>query len=107
MQPLPHAGLLPVPEAPSARHPGAVAQLLRQVAPRDPGREDEQDPAQAAAVVDARPAGLRRLARGQQRLNDRHSSSLTTGTAMAHLLVVMSPNQKFAVTASDPSESGS
>ena len=45
VQPLPDAGLLPVPQPPPAGHPAAEAELLRQVLPGDPGVQHEQDPA--------------------------------------------------------------
>src|SRR3954465_7084642 len=47
---LPHAGLLPVAQAPPARHPRAVAVLLGQVLPRDAGVQDVQDPVEHQAV---------------------------------------------------------
>src|SRR5215210_1267275 len=58
MQRLPDAGLLPGPQSPPARHPGAVAELLRQVAPGDPGMQHVQDPVECLAVIQREPARM-------------------------------------------------
>jgi hypothetical protein len=46
VQPLPDTRLLPLVQAPPTGHPGAEAQLGRQMRPRDPRGEHEQDPLQ-------------------------------------------------------------
>jgi hypothetical protein len=50
-QVVPDADGLPVTQPPPTGHPGAVAELLWEVTPVDPGEQHEQDPVQACSVV--------------------------------------------------------
>src|ERR1035437_194796 len=52
MQAIPHAGLLPVAQAPPTRHTRPVAVLLRQILPRDPGVQHVQDPIERETIGD-------------------------------------------------------
>lgn len=45
-----HPGVLPVPQAPPAGHPGSESQLLRQVFPADSGEQHEEDALQHLSV---------------------------------------------------------
>ena len=58
MQPLPHAGLVPVPQTAPARHARAEPHLLWQVLPLDPGMQHVQDPAQHFPVRQRPAAGI-------------------------------------------------
>ncbi|BDM70032.1 hypothetical protein HEK616_35190 [Streptomyces nigrescens] len=51
VQPLPHSGVVPVPQPPPASHPRAEPELTGQPLPLDAGVEDEQDAAQHLAVL--------------------------------------------------------
>ena len=53
MQASPHACLLPVTQAPPARHAAAAAQLLGQHLPGDAAFQDKDDARQGGAVGDA------------------------------------------------------
>jgi hypothetical protein len=53
VEPIPYPSLLPVAKPPPAGHPRAIAQLLWQSLPADPGGQHEQDAVQAAPVVQA------------------------------------------------------
>ena len=52
MQPLPRARLLPLDHPPIAGRAGAEAELERQMPPRDPRAEHEQDPLQGGAIIE-------------------------------------------------------
>lgn len=58
MQPLPHAGLVPVPQPSPARHARPEAEVLRQVLPLDPRMQHVQDPAQHIPVRQRPAAGI-------------------------------------------------
>lgn len=58
VQPLPDAGLVPVPKPPPARHARAETEVLRQVLPLDPGVQHVQDPAQYFPVRQRLTAGI-------------------------------------------------
>jgi hypothetical protein len=68
VQLLPDASLLPLPQAPPAGHPRAVAKLGGKVAPGDPCVQDEEDPVQRCPVVQALSTGIAvsTLSYGQQ-----------------------------------------
>ncbi len=68
MQPLPHAGSLPVAQAAPAGDGAAAAEFLRQQAPWAAGAQDENDAAECGAVGNAGAAslGLGRLFRKQR-----------------------------------------
>jgi hypothetical protein len=53
MQAPPHTRLLPVTQAPPARHAAPAAELLRQHLPRNAASQDKDDPRQCDAVCDA------------------------------------------------------
>lgn len=57
MEPVPHPGLVPVPQPPPAGHARAEAALLREPLPLDPCVQEEQDPSETRAVVQRQPAG--------------------------------------------------
>ena len=61
----------PVTQPPPAGHARAIAKLLWELVPADPGREDEQDAVQAGAIVERQPArpALAALPRWQQWLD--------------------------------------
>ena len=46
----------PVTQPPPAGHPRAIAKLLWEPIPADPGRENEQDAIQAGPIVERQPA---------------------------------------------------
>jgi hypothetical protein len=52
VQPLPHTGLLPLNHPPIAGRAGTEAELERQMPPRDPGVEHEQDPLQRRPIIE-------------------------------------------------------
>jgi hypothetical protein len=52
MQPHPHARLLPLDHPPIAGRAGAEAELERQMPPRDPRVEHEQNPLQRGAIIE-------------------------------------------------------
>src|SRR6476619_1607946 len=56
---IPDAGVLPVSEAPPARHPAATPQLLRQHLPRNAAAKDKDNARQTRSIRDARPSTLR------------------------------------------------
>ena len=60
MQTIPDALGLPLPQSPPAGHATAVAELLRQVFPRDAGHQHEEDAVEGGAVVALRPPALGR-----------------------------------------------
>ena len=70
MEPLPHAGLLPLAQPSPAGRPTAAAQLLREQPPGTTRAQDEDDAGESSAVRDTGAAtlGLREL-RGQQGFN--------------------------------------
>ena len=51
VQPLPDTRLLPGAQPAPRGHPAAIAELLRQMLPADPGVEHEQDPLQHKPVI--------------------------------------------------------
>jgi hypothetical protein len=53
MQPLPHTGQLPIPQAAPAGHPAATAQLLGQHLPGDARHEHEEDTGEGGAIRNA------------------------------------------------------
>jgi hypothetical protein len=55
---LPHAGLLPLPQPPPARHARAVTKLRRQVVPRDPRVQHVQVPVQRLAIIKPPTTGM-------------------------------------------------
>jgi hypothetical protein len=71
VQTLPHLSLLPFSESSPARHTGPKAELARQIAPRDPGVQHEQDPVQRSSIVQALAPRIApaTLDHRQQRLN--------------------------------------
>jgi hypothetical protein len=59
VQAIPHVGGLPVAKPTPAGRPGAVAELLGQLLPADPGDQERQDAVQAGTVVDSPSSRLR------------------------------------------------
>src|SRR5690606_5132811 len=72
VDPVPHARLVPVTQAPPAGHAGSAPHLLGQVLPGDAGAEDEENTSKDLSVRDSGPPtlGLRGLGR-QERFDDR------------------------------------
>jgi hypothetical protein len=58
MQSLPHPRLLPVAQAPPARHPAAAAQLLGQHLPGNATVQDVQDPRKGCPIWDVGPSAF-------------------------------------------------
>jgi len=50
METIPHAGALPIPQAPPAGHATAAAQFLRQQFPGDAALQHEEDAGQGGAI---------------------------------------------------------
>ena len=67
-QTLPNALLLPVSETPPARHSRATTQFQRQLVPRNPRPQDEQDSGQDASVFQALAAPFGTSWRGWEQL---------------------------------------
>ena len=58
MDQIPHACLLPVAQAPPARHPRPAPEFLREHLPGDAAAEDEDNAGETRAIRDARSATL-------------------------------------------------
>ena len=58
MQLLPHTRLLPLAEAPVTGRTRAEAKLKRQVSPRDPRVQHEQDPLQRGPIIEPLPTRM-------------------------------------------------
>src|SRR5436190_4264773 len=88
MQLLPDTRLLPLAQPPPASHPRAAAHLLRQILPRDPRLQHEQDPRQHLPIVDPPPPGNRCRLRtfGINGSIQSHSSSETNRLAIVAIL---------------------
>lgn len=93
MELVPDPGLLPITKPTPAGHSTPTAHLLRQVLPRNPGPQDEQDPRQRATIGKRwAPSSARPRRNGrEQRFNDLtqlvrnqllcHSTSIIIGDA--------------------------
>jgi hypothetical protein len=58
VQSLPDARLLPLVQAAIASRAGAEAELERQMPPRDPGMQHEQDPPQRSPIIQPLPTRM-------------------------------------------------
>ena len=89
VQCLEHACLLPFLEAPPAGHAGAVAKLLRQLLPGDPGSQHEQDAGRVRRSSSRlRPEWWkRRFLTGKSGSISLQSSSSSSAVAIEDLLV--------------------
>ncbi len=89
VQCLEHACLLPFLEAPPAGHTRAVAKLLRQLLPGDPGSQHEQDAGKGTSVIEPLPTRMMETALPdrQERLDQPQSSSSSHAVAIEDLLV--------------------
>jgi hypothetical protein len=86
---IPHARLLPVPQATPARHPRSAPEFLREHLPRNTATKDENNPCQARAFREARPTTLSPSWRNRQERVDKIPQRIwkqRSGHACSHYL---------------------